>query len=234
MIFQDPYSSLNPRMTVGSIIEEPLEIQNIGHAAERRRRVPKMLKLFGLNPYVVTRFPHEFSGAQRQRIGIARALSTKPAFIVADDPISALDASVQAQGVKLLANLKTTLGLTLLFISRNLSKVGHLSDRIAVMHLGRIVELGSRDGIFDQQYHPYTQALLRTTTVPDREQGSKRRLSILEQDAYDLAAPPSACRYHPRCAYATDICRLEDPEFRDLGTAETPHVVACHHAEQFM
>ncbi|MFQ5616613.1 MAG: ABC transporter ATP-binding protein, partial [Anaerolineales bacterium] len=167
MIFQDPYASLNPRMTVGNIIGEPLQIQNIGNASSRKERVQELLKLVGLNPYFVKRFPHEFSGGQRQRIGIARALSTNPTFIVADEPISALDVSIQAQVVNLLDDLKAELGLTYLFIAHDLSMVRYISDRVAVMYLGEIVELGIRDDVYDRPLHPYTQALLSAIPVPD-------------------------------------------------------------------
>jgi oligopeptide transport system ATP-binding protein len=231
MIFQDPYASLNPRMTVGKIISEPLRIQNIGSAAERLDRVEELLGLVGLNPYFVKRYPHEFSGGQRQRIGIARALSTNPSFIVADEPISALDVSIQAQVVNLLDDLKAELGLTYLFIAHDLSMVRYISDRVAVMYLGRIVEMGERDNVYDNPRHPYTQALLSAIPVPNPKEDAKRQRIILEGDVPNPANPPKACRFHTRCHYATDICRQEDPEYRNLGTADTPHMVACHHAD---
>ena len=234
MIFQDPYASLNPRMTVGNIISEPLQIQNIGNAASRKERVEELLNLVGLNPYFVKRFPHEFSGGQRQRIGIARALSTQPSFIVADEPISALDVSIQAQVVNLLDDLKQELGLTYLFIAHDLSMVRYISDRVAVMYLGRIVELSERDEVYDHPLHPYTQALLSAIPVPDVGQEEKRQRILLEGDVPNPAAPPPACRFHTRCAYVSDICRQQDPEFRNMGTAETPHFVACHHADKFV
>ncbi len=233
MIFQDPYASLNPRMTVGNIISEPLRIQNIGNTASRKERVQELLSLVGLNPYFIKRFPHEFSGGQRQRIGIARALSTNPSFIVADEPISALDVSIQAQVVNLLDDLKRDLGLTYLFIAHDLSMVRYISDRVAVMYLGHIVELGERDEVYDHPLHPYTQALLSAIPVPDVDEEAKRQRIILEGDVPNPAAPPPGCRFHTRCAYVTDICRQEDPEFRNMGTADTPHMVACHHAEMF-
>ncbi len=233
MIFQDPYASLNPRMTVGKIISEPLRIQNMGSAAERNDRVEELLKLVGLNPYFVKRYPHEFSGGQRQRIGIARALSTNPSFIVADEPISALDVSIQAQVVNLLDDLKADLGLTYLFIAHDLSMVRYISDRVAVMYLGRIVEIGERDDIYDHPIHPYTQALLSAIPIPNPKEDAKRQRTILEGDVPNPANPPKACRFHTRCHYATDICRQEDPEYRNLGTTDTPHMVACHHANQF-
>ncbi len=234
MIFQDPYASLNPRMTVGNIVGEPLEIHNIGNAKNRRKRVQELLKLVGLNPYFVNRYPHEFSGGQRQRIGIARALATNPDFIVADEPISALDVSIQAQVVNLMDDLKSELGLTYLFIAHDLSMVRYISDRVAVMYLGRIVELSDRDQIFEYTLHPYTQALLSAIPIPDPEKEEKRQRLILEGDVPSPANPPSGCRFHPRCSYVTDICREEDPEFRDLGRNGAEHWVACHHAEQFI
>jgi oligopeptide transport system ATP-binding protein len=234
MIFQDPYASLNPRMTVGDIIGEPLVIQKMGDSASRTDRVQELLELVGLNPYFVKRYPHEFSGGQRQRIGIARALSTNPTFIVADEPISALDVSIQAQVVNLLDDLKRDLGLTYLFIAHDLSMVRYISDRVAVMYLGRIVELGERNDVYDHPLHPYTQALLSAIPVPDPDQEMGRQRIILEGDVPNPADPPPACRFHTRCAYATDVCRQEDPAFRNLGSDETPHMVACHHAENFV
>jgi oligopeptide transport system ATP-binding protein len=234
MIFQDPYASLNPRMTVGRIIGEPLEIHNIGNAKSREERVQELLKVVGLNPYFVNRYPHEFSGGQRQRIGIARALATNPSFIVADEPISALDVSIQAQVVNLLDDLKAELGLTYLFIAHDLSMVRYISDRVAVMYLGRIVELTNRDELYEHPLHPYTQALLSAIPIADPDKEAKRKRIILKGDVPNPANPPPACRFHTRCAYATEICREEDPAFRNLGTAENPHMVACHHAEQFL
>jgi oligopeptide transport system ATP-binding protein len=193
-----------------------------------------LLKLVGLNPYFINRYPHEFSGGQRQRIGIARALATNPAFIVADEPISALDVSIQAQVVNLLDDLKRDLGLTYLFIAHDLSMVRYISDRVAVMYLGRIVEMSYRDAVYDQPLHPYTQALLSAIPVPDPDKEAKRQRIILEGDVPSPANPPKACRFHTRCAYMTDVCRNEDPVFRNLGTAEKPHFVACHHAEKFL
>jgi len=234
MIFQDPYASLNPRMTVGNIVGEPLQIQGMGNSAERHERVQELLKLVGLNPYFVKRYPHEFSGGQRQRIGIARALSTNPTFIVADEPISALDVSIQAQVVNLLDDLKADLGLTYLFIAHDLSMVRYISDRVAVMYLGQIVEMSVRNNVYDHPLHPYTQALLSAIPVPDPDQEENRKRIILEGDVPNPADPPPACRFHTRCAYATDICRQQDPEFRNLGTANVPHMVACHHADKFV
>ena len=234
MIFQDPYASLNPRMTVGSIIAEALEIHEIGDKQSQEVRVHELLQLVGLNPNFVNRYPHEFSGGQRQRIGIARALATNPAFIVADEPISALDVSIQAQVINLLMDLKTKLGLTYLFIAHDLSMVRYISDRVAVMYLGRIVELSDRNEVFEKPLHPYTQALLSAIPMPDPDKESERSRIILEGDVPNPANPPNACRFHTRCAYATEICKQEDPEFRNLGTVALPHHVACHHADQFL
>jgi oligopeptide transport system ATP-binding protein len=234
MIFQDPYASLNPRMSVGNIIGEPLQIHNIGDSKERSDRIQELLGMVGLNPYFINRYPHEFSGGQRQRIGIARALATNPKFIVADEPISALDVSIQAQVVNLMDDLKAELGLTYLFIAHDLSMVRYISDRVAVMYLGRIVELSERDEVFDHPLHPYTQALLSAIPIPDPEKEEKRQRLILEGDVPSPANPPSGCRFHPRCGYATEICENEDPEFRDLSANGVDHFVACHHAEKFL
>ncbi|GJM40019.1 MAG: ABC transporter ATP-binding protein [Ardenticatenaceae bacterium] len=234
MIFQDPYASLNPRMTVGNIVSEPLVIHGIGDAKSRKKRVEELLSLVGLNPYFISRYPHEFSGGQRQRIGIARALATNPSFIVADEPISALDVSIQAQVVNLLDDLKQELGLTYLFIAHDLSMVRYISDRVAVMYLGKIVELGDRDDVYDQPLHPYTQALLSAIPLPDPDKEEKRQRIILEGDVPSPDNPPPGCRFHPRCMHATDICRKEDPVFRPLGSSENEHMVACHHAENFL
>jgi len=234
MIFQDPYASLNPRMAIGGIIGEPLQIHNIGDAKSRKERVKELMGLTGLNPFFINRYPHEFSGGQRQRIGIARALATNPSFIVADEPISALDVSIQAQVVNLMDDLKEELGLTYLFIAHDLSMVRYISDRVAVMYLGRIVELSDRNSIFEHPLHPYTQALLSAIPIPDPEKEEKRKRLILEGDVPSPANPPSGCRFHPRCRYATDICSKEDPEFRDLGLDGAQHMVACHHADSFM
>jgi len=234
MIFQDPYASLNPRMSVGSIVGEPLSIHNIGDSQSRKARIQELLKVVGLNPYFINRYPHEFSGGQRQRIGIARALATNPDFIVADEPISALDVSIQAQVVNLMDDLKEELGLTYLFIAHDLSMVRYISNRVAVMYLGRIVELSDRNEIFDHPLHPYTQALLSAIPIPDPEREAKRQRLILEGDVPSPANPPSGCRFHPRCSYATEICKEEDPAFRNLGSDSAPHMVACHHAEKFL
>ena len=232
MIFQDPYASLNPRMTVGSIIGEPLEVHNIGGSKkERQERVQELLKIVNLNPYFINRYPHEFSGGQRQRIGIARALATSPAFIVADEPISALDVSIQAQVVNLMGDLKAKLGLTYLFIAHDLSMVRYISDRVVVMYLGKIVETAAANDLFNTPLHPYTLALLSAVPVPSPRQERLRRRIILQGDVPSPANPPAGCRFHPRCAFATDLCRQTEPPLRELGGGG--HQVACHYAESF-
>ncbi len=233
MIFQDPYSSLNPRMTIGSIIGEPLNVHAVGTPKERAEQVQELLHLVGLNPAFINRYPHEFSGGQRQRIGIARAISTHPSFIVADEPISALDVSIQAQVVNLLDDLKKQFGLTYLFIAHDLSMVRYISDRVGVMYLGSMVELGERNSVFDQPLHPYTRALLSAVPIANPKKERVRQRIILEGDVPSPANPPSGCRFHPRCAFATDVCRQETPALRNLcGAAGAEHWVACHHAER--
>jgi oligopeptide transport system ATP-binding protein len=226
MIFQDPYASLNPRMTVGNIIGEPLEVHNIHSSkAERRERVQELLKVVGLNPYFVNRYPHEFSGGQRQRIGVARALAVNPEFIVCDEPISALDVSIQAQIINMLEDLQGEFGLTYLFIAHDLSVVRHISDRIAVMYLGKLAELADRDDLYDNPMHPYTQALLSAVPIPDPVIEEKRQRIILEGDVPSPANPPKGCNFSTRCPRVMDVCHEVDPEFRDLGGG---HWVACH------
>jgi oligopeptide transport system ATP-binding protein len=226
MIFQDPYASLNPRMTVGSIIGEPLEVHGIGKTrAERQERVQELLKIVGLNPYFVNRYPHEFSGGQRQRIGVARALAVNPAFIVCDEPISALDVSIQAQIINLLEDLQDELGLTYLFIAHDLSVVRHISDRIAVMYLGKIVELADRDELYRKPMHPYTQALLSAVPIPDPSIESQRKRIILEGDVPSPANPPKGCHFCTRCPRVMDICRDQEPPFKDYDA--NGHYVAC-------
>uniref|UniRef100_A0A7C1FIM9 Dipeptide ABC transporter ATP-binding protein n=1 Tax=Caldilinea aerophila TaxID=133453 RepID=A0A7C1FIM9_9CHLR len=225
MIFQDPYASLNPRMTVGSIIGEPLEVHGIGKSKkERQERVQELLKIVGLNPYFINRYPHEFSGGQRQRIGIARALAVNPSFIVCDEPISALDVSIQAQIINLLEDLQEEFGLTYLFIAHDLSVVRHISDRIAVMYLGKIVELAERDELYQNPMHPYTQALLSAVPIPDPVIESQRKRIILEGDVPSPANPPKGCRFSTRCPKVMDICQQEEPPFKDYGGG---HYAAC-------
>ncbi len=225
MIFQDPYASLNPRMTVGSIISEPLEVHNLGRTrAERQERVQELLEIVGLNPYFVNRYPHEFSGGQRQRIGVARALAVNPSFIVCDEPISALDVSIQAQVINLLEDLQRELQLTYLFIAHDLSVVRHISNRIAVMYLGKIVELAERTELYANPKHPYTEALLSAVPIPDPAVESQRQRIILEGDVPNPAAPPTGCNFSTRCPKVMDICREQEPEFKDLGNG---HYAAC-------
>jgi oligopeptide transport system ATP-binding protein len=225
MIFQDPYASLNPRMTVGNIVGEPLEVHGVAKGAERRERVQELLKLVGLNPYFINRYPHEFSGGQRQRIGVARALALNPSFIVCDEPISALDVSIQAQVVNLLEDLQGEFGLTYLFIAHDLSMVRHISDRVAVMYLGKIVELTSRDELYSNPLHPYTQALLSAVPIPDPVIEETRQRIILEGDVPSPANPPAGCNFCSRCPRVLDVCYEQEPEFKEVGP---DHWVACH------
>ncbi len=225
MIFQDPYASLNPRMTVGSIISEPMQIHNLVPKGKRNERVQELLQTVGLNPYFANRYPHEFSGGQRQRIGVARALAADPDFIVADEPVSALDVSIQAQIINLLEELQAQFGLTYLFIAHDLSVVRHISDRVAVMYLGKMVELADRTSIYDDPLHPYTKALLSAVPVPDPIIEKKRERIILTGDVPSPINPPSGCHFHTRCPYAMEVCKQIEPQFVDQGGG---HYVACH------
>ncbi|MBN1266832.1 MAG: dipeptide ABC transporter ATP-binding protein [Anaerolineales bacterium] len=229
IVFQDPYSSLNPRMTVREIVGEPLEIHNVAHGKARKERVNELLERVGLNPQMASRYPHEFSGGQRQRIGVARALALNPSFIVADEPISALDVSIQAQVVNLLLDLQKELNLTYLFITHDLSMVRYICDRVAVMYLGKIVELGSVDEIYENPQHPYTQALLSAVPVPDPIVEEKRRRIILEGDVPSPAHPPEGCNFNSRCPLAFDRCMKTDP---DLKEQLPGHYVACYAVEE--
>jgi oligopeptide transport system ATP-binding protein len=228
MIFQDPHASLNPRMTVASIIGEPLTEHQKARGEDRKKRIEELLSLVGLEPKHANRYPHEFSGGQRQRIGIARAIALNPDFIVADEPIAALDVSIQAQVVNLLEDLQDVLGLTYLFISHDLSMIRHIADRVAVMYLGKIMELADVDRLYTSPKHPYTKALLSAVPVPDPKIEATRRRVILEGDIPSPANPPPGCPFNTRCPVAQERCVAEVPEWRELDTG---HWVACHFAE---
>jgi oligopeptide transport system ATP-binding protein len=231
MIFQDPYASLNPRMTVGSIIGEPLVVHGLaGGRKGRRDRVQELMRVVGLNPYYTNRYPHEFSGGQRQRIGIARALAVQPSFIVCDEPISALDVSIQAQIINLLEELQDEFNLTYLFIAHDLSVVRHISDRVAVMYLGKLMELADRMELYENPLHPYTKALLSAIPIPDPVVEAKRERIILTGDVPSPMHPPPGCVFHTRCPIASDAhgCRTVVPEWRNVGSSTKEHWVACH------
>jgi oligopeptide transport system ATP-binding protein len=227
IIFQDPYASLNPRMTVGQIVGEPLEVHDILRGKANRDRVREILELVGLNPYFVNRYPHEFSGGQRQRIGVARALAVQPDFIVCDEPISALDVSIQAQIINLLEELQTKFGLTYFFIAHDLSVVRHISDRIAVMYLGKIVELTTSRELYANPLHPYTKALLSAVPIPDPRVERKRQRILLQGEVPSPANPPPGCRFETRCPQRGDICVEAEPAWRAITS---DHWVACHKA----
>jgi peptide/nickel transport system ATP-binding protein len=227
MIFQDPFSSLNPRMTLLNIVGEPLLVNGMGNRREREQRVAELLRVVGLRPDFMRRFPHAFSGGQRQRIGIARALALNPRLIVADEPVSALDVSVQAQVLNLMLDLQAELGLTYLFVAHDLSVVKHISNRVAVMYVGKLVEMAPTDTLFATPKHPYTAALLSSAPEPDPRARSNRM--VLEGEVANPANPPSGCYFHPRCPYAIDLCRTTPPQLRETFPE---HFVSCHRAEE--
>ena len=226
IVFQDPYSSLNPRMKAGAIVEEPLIIHKLGAKTERRDRVAELFTLVGLDPDHLARYPHEFSGGQRQRIGIARALALRPKFIVCDEPVSALDVSIQSQVLNLMGDLQDEFQLTYLFIAHNLAVVKHLSSRVGVMYLGKLVELSDADELYESPRHPYTKALLSAIPIPDPTVHRER--IVLKGDLPSPTNPPSGCRFHTRCPMAQEICSIEEPPLRDVGGG---HLSACHFAE---
>jgi oligopeptide transport system ATP-binding protein len=226
MVYQDPYGSLDPRMTVGDIVGEPLVVHGLaGDRRKYRERVADLIRMVGLLPDMAERYPHEFSGGQRQRIGIARALALDPALIICDEPVSALDVSIQAQVVNLFMELQERLGLTYLFIAHDLSVVRHISNRIAVMYLGRIVEIATRDQLYREPLHPYTQALLAAVPIPDPALEATRPQQIISGEVPSALRPPPGCRFHPRCPHAMAKCKTDDPPLRDLGGGRA---VACH------
>jgi peptide/nickel transport system ATP-binding protein len=227
MIFQDPYASLNPRKRVGTIIADPLRIHGRSGRRQIKDRVRELLALVGLSPEHINRYPHEFSGGQRQRIGVARALALHPKLIIADEPVSALDVSIRAQVINLLDDLQEDFGLTYIFIAHDLGVVRHVSDRIAVMYLGKIVEVSPAEELYRRPVHPYTEALLSAVPIPDPAVTARREQIVLEGDVPSPIAPPSGCRFHPRCRYATDVCTQTEPPLVPHGSEE--HLAACHH-----
>jgi peptide/nickel transport system ATP-binding protein len=226
MVFQDPYASLNPRKRVGSIVGDPLKIHGLGNKRERKAHVEELLEAVGLSPEHYNRFPHEFSGGQRQRIGIARALALRPKLIVADEPVSALDVSIQSQMLNLLEDLQNEFRLTYIFIAHDLGVVRHVSDRIAVMYLGKLVELSPAEELYQRPIMPYTEALLSAVPIPDPDLAAGRERIVLEGDVPSPIDPPSGCRFHPRCRYATQVCSDVEPPLVDYGNG---HLAACHH-----
>lgn len=231
MIFQDPYASLNPRMTVGSIVAAPIEVHKVTKRQQKYDRVQELLDLVGLNPDFVNRYPHEFSGGQRQRIGIARALAVNPDLIICDEPISSLDVSIQAQVVNLLEDLQRELGLTYIFIAHDLSMVRHISDRLAVMYLGKIMELADRDEIYLRSLHPYTRALMSAVPLPDPDIARQRKRILLEGDIPSPSNPPVGCNFSTRCPMVRDYCKEVEPDFREILPG---HWTACHYAEELL
>src|SRR5437870_9124344 len=226
IVFQDPYASLNPRKRVGQIVGAPLAIHSIGDRRERKRQVQELLEKVGLSPEHYNRFPHEFSGGQRQRIGVARALALRPKLVIADEPVSALDVSIQAQVINLLSDLQEAFDLTYVFIAHDLGVVRHVSDRIAVMYLGKIVELSPAEELYERPIMPYTEALLSAVPIPYPDLAEKRERIVPEGDVPRPINPPSGCRFHPRCRYATEICEQVEPPLTDYGNG---HLAACHH-----
>jgi len=225
MIFQDPYASLNPRMTVGDIIGESIDVHGLLRGNPRKERIQYLLNRVGLNNEHINRYPHEFSGGQRQRIGIARALAVQPEFIICDEPISALDVSIQAQVVNMLEDLQKDFGLTFLFIAHDLSMVKHISNRVGVMYLGKMMELAESNELYSRPLHPYTQALLSSIPIPDPDLSAEKKRIILEGEIPSPINPPPGCRFRGRCKYAKEICGVEEPQLKDIGDG---HLLACH------